>query len=111
MGGCCETTTATAEQIQEINSEVSTEFVAGNIKNFVKNWEALTNDTMILNIVRKGLTLNFWNFPQDISFHTHPLSHSEKLIIDLELQKLIGKGVIRKSTFNPGDFVSGYLRG
>ena len=49
----------------------------------------LTTDTNILDIVRQGLTLNFCNFPPDSRVYAHPLSNSEKLIIDQELVKLI----------------------
>ena len=46
------------QKLKSVSSNKSTsEFVAGNIKNFIEDWKDITNDSMILGIVENGLKI------------------------------------------------------
>ena len=48
------------QKLNSVSSNKSTsEFVAGNIKNFIENWKEITSDSIILDIVENGLKLTF----------------------------------------------------
>ena len=68
--------------------------LAGRLKYFLQNWEKITKDPKILNVI-KG-----WKIPQ-ISYPQQrrepkplPLSDHEKLIVDQEVNEMLGKGAI-----------------
>lgn len=42
-------------------------FTGGNIKNKFSNWEKITNDKFILNIIKRGLKLEFIDKPLESS--------------------------------------------
>ena len=56
------------QKLKSVSSNKSTsEFVAGNIKNFIEDWKDITNDSMILGIVENGLkiglvSLEIWRY-------------------------------------------------
>ena len=82
-------------------------FVAGNIKNYVSNWRKITSDRYILDIVQKGLTLNFTNYPPDSSEpFEYPRGQKEFETIDSEVKKLLRKKVIRRCDREDGEYFS-----
>ena len=81
-------------------------FSAGHIKNFVTNWEKLTSDNVILDIVKNGLKLNFTSeVPQKGPFE-YPRSKQDTSIISTEVDKLLQKGVITECNVVDGDYFS-----
>ena len=81
-------------------------FKAGQIAKYVHQWELLTSDPEILDIVQ-GAHIDFEYMPEQ---HVPPMSNdfsqSETKLIDLEIEKLICKGVIKPCSKESNDFVS-----
>ena len=48
---------------------VHSNFVAGNIKHFYENWKKITNDHIILSIIKYDFKINFKEKPQ---YHNVP---------------------------------------
>ena len=73
---------------------------------FTKNWESLTSDPFILRTVQHGLELDFIEIPITNKPHELLLTPEEKTIIKLEIEKLLAKKIIIKTTRSPNDFIS-----
>ena len=81
-------------------------FKAGKLTEYIDAWKTLTNDSEVLDMIM-GRT---------IEFHTQPTQYNEPpqkgltplecQVIDEEVNKLLGKGVIRKAHPENGEFVS-----
>ena len=93
--------------IQKLEASI-TNYTAGNIKNYRSNWEEISPNFFIMQIVKQGLTIDFID-------NTPPITNKVKQcvfapteidIIDLEIVKLLKKGVIEESTRCTGDFLS-----
>ena len=81
-------------------------FLAGNIKDFLENWEKVTLDKYILDIVKHGSKLEFLskappNEPSQVTYST-----KENAIISQEIWKLLKKKVIIETIAKKGDFLS-----
>ena len=85
--------------------EVST-FKAGSIACFLHNWEELTTDNFIINIVKHGLALDFIQLPEQESHRPCRLTQLELESIDLEIEKLLSKKVIVPTVSEPEQFIS-----
>ena len=81
-------------------------FSAGHIKNFVKNWKNLTSDSVILDIVKHGLKLNFTSEIPSKGPFEYPRSKQDTSIISKEVEKLLQKGVITECNVEDGDYFS-----
>ena len=98
----------TAEQQihQKLNSVFSnkstSEFVAGNVKNFIENWTEITSDSIILDIVENGLKIDFLNIPGNLKVPQIPHCVSEQEVINTEILYKVLVESSRKS----GDFIS-----
>ena len=96
------------QKLNSVSSNKSTsEFVAGNIKNFIENWKEITSDSIILDIVENGLKIDFLNTPgnlEGLSNSSHCVSEQE--IIFTGIKYLLRKGVIVESSRESGDFIS-----
>ena len=79
-----------------VSTNTSCTFVAGKIKYYYKNWRDITSDRFILDIVKYGLKIDFKNKPQLANVPKIPHNAEEKSIINLEIDKLLKKGVITK---------------
>ena len=86
----------------------ATHFKAGNISNCLPNWETITADKYILEVIAKGVPMDFLEKP-NCKFNRHSLNFSnlESEVIKSEIIKLLGKGVIIPVSREPDDFVSG----
>ena len=81
-------------------------YIAGNIAKHFSAWQTLTSDPYILRII-KGYQLEFCNPPcQALTPRAVKLSCKETDIATTEINKLLTKGVIRKATHVPGEFIS-----
>ena len=79
-----------------VSTNTSCTFVAGKIKYYYKNWRDITSDRFILDIVKYGLKIDFKNKPQLANVPKIPHNAEEKSIVNLEIDKLLKKGVITK---------------
>ena len=83
------------QKLNSVSSNKSTsEFVAGNIKNFMENWKEITTDSIILDIVENGLKIDFLNILGNLKVPQIPHCVSEQEIITTEINSLLRKGVI-----------------
>ena len=79
---------------------------AGRLQHFVRNWQELTSDRIILSYV-KGCKIEFEIFPnQARAPKPLPFSVSEQTIIHRELQTLLQKGVIEKCFHEDLEYIS-----
>ena len=86
-------------------------FVAGNLEKFYLNWKSITNDEVILDIIKNVLKIDFNKKPRNICVPKIQHNIKEKEIINSEIQKLLDKGVIVQCDREPNDFVStGFTR-
>ena len=94
--------------LQELNVSTNTSytFATGKIKYYYNNWKNITNDTFILDIVNYGLKIDFKNKRQLVNVPKIPHNAEEKSIINLEINKLLKKGVITKCQKEEDDFIS-----
>lgn len=81
-------------------------FKAGNIAKYYSLWESLTHDNFILNIVREGLKIDFFDMPKRHNPHQSHMSLSECNAVDKEIQMLLSKHVIVECNHKPGEFIS-----
>ena len=59
-------------------------FAGGNIKQFLPEWQKLTSDKYILDIVKYGLRIAFMEAPTICKPHPHPVSNLEIYYYNLE---------------------------
>ena len=82
--------------------------VAGRLSHCVEFWQSITSDRSILDMV-SGLHLDFIDGQTPVQYKPPrplPFSAKERAIIDLEIDKLIQKGVVEEAGHSPGEFVS-----
>ena len=72
-------------------------FMACNITNYVSQWCKVTSDKFIIGIVRHGLHINFTQEPPEREPFEYKRCKQDFLIIEMEVAKLISKGVISGS--------------
>ena len=84
-----------------------TSFKAGRLRNFLAQWEGLTSDPVILQYVT-GVQIESKGdiFPRKISHRPSIFNAKNQAIVQAEIDKLITKGVIVRSSSEKGDFVS-----
>ena len=87
--------TAEQQNYQKLNSVSSnkstSEFVAGNIKNFIENWKDITSDSTILDKVENGLKIDFLNIHGNLKVTQIPHCVSEQEIITTDIKSLLRK--------------------
>ena len=90
-----------------IKSEI-TYYKAGNIQNFISTWALISPNRYNMQIIKQGLTIDFIDNipPFTNSIKQCVFAPKEINIIDLEILKLLGKGVIHQTTRCKGDFLS-----
>lgn len=87
-------------------------FEAGQVSKHMPDWQKLTSDTEILTLV-SGLPIEFTSDkPLQICSMSHPLSKSESVILQMEINKLLDKKVLVPSKYEQGEILSPvFLRG
>ena len=81
-------------------------FQAGQISNNFAQWQALTSDSEVLNMVQ-GLKIEFSMKPVQQPPHwTSRFSPGEKIIIHAEIIKLLAKRIIKVSKHEQGEYIS-----
>ena len=81
-------------------------YKAGRLLDFYDNWKKLTSNFHILDIIKNGLSLDFNEVPLEQRAIFCPLSENDKIVIDVELVKLLAKQVITISKHEPVQFIS-----
>ena len=88
-------------------SEQSVDIIGGRLKQFASHWQCITSDPFILNSV-KHYKIEFENGkphqcmpPKEINF-----TRQEQEVIDMEIDKLLIKGVISVTTHCRGEYIS-----
>ena len=81
-------------------------FKGGRIRHYLDQWKALTSDHEILQIVQ-GLKLDFSTVPfQEFIPKQIDFNAQEICVVNLEINKLLEKGVIVESMYEYGQFIS-----
>ena len=80
------------------------QFQGGQIKNFLENWQNITSDIEIIQIIKFGLSINIEKDVKKQSFE-YKVSKENSLNLDND-NNLIVKGVIEKSKIEQGDYFS-----
>ena len=81
-------------------------YVAGNLKKIYLNSKSITNDEIILDIIKNGCKIDFKERSRNICVPKIQHSTKEIEIVNSEIQKLLDKGVIVQFDREPNDFVS-----
>ena len=88
------------------NSSTNTSSPAGRLQFFSHEWQKLTSDQVILSYVT-GCKIEFQDTPVQLSMPTPiPFNQAERGVMDIEIGKLLEKGVIRTSVREHGEYVS-----
>ena len=90
-----------------LRSEIN-DFRGGNIKHFFSNWEKITKDKFILDIIKFGLQLEFENgiIPKQKNYPKIKFGVEENNIISNEIEKLLKKRIILPCLREQDDFIS-----
>ena len=93
---------------ETVKGEVSS-FVAGSLKFFLPQWQKVTSDQFILTCVT-GYEIEFdehmpINYCKSKTIYT-PLSKTEEKLLEVELNKLLGKQVLEETSHIEGEFIS-----
>ena len=80
--------------------------VGGRLAQFYCCWSNFTSDIWVLQAVR-GYKIEFVCEPFQVNKpHGIIFSDEEKNLIDLEVRKMLQRGVIRRAAFDPTQFIS-----
>ena len=81
------------------------EFKAGQVKEHLFNWNQITSDPEVLQNI-PGAKIPFVREPQLDKIPSNPkFSSQQQEIIDLEIDKLLKKGVIKECEDENGEFI------
>ena len=69
---------------------------AAGLPDHLSKWQAITKDPYILDIVKRGMPIEFVETPSQTSILPTHVSQLEADHIDSQIQKLLAQGVIRK---------------
>ena len=87
-------------------SELVNNFKAGNVANHLHEWQKYTSDPEILQIV-KGDTITFeGSIPENSFARNCNVSPATKRSMDEEIQNMIEKNIIVRSSHRPGEYLS-----
>ena len=81
-------------------------YKAGNIKNYLGNWEKITSDNVILDIIENGLKIEFLGSPPTSRPYRLKFSEKEENFISAEIDKLVKKGVIQECNITSDSYFS-----
>lgn len=95
--------TTTTNAIILFSGERVSQFKAVNIRNCYPEWERITSDSKILELVRNGLSINFEYIPHKYSPHQYKRAHEEASVIDNEIKRILLKRVITPTTLEKQD--------
>ena len=80
--------------------------MTGRTNLFYDNWHTITQDPFVLTMVR-GVELNFVSLPSQSNLPGCLVSDpAEKVLVDVEITKLLEKGAVKEVTSCEGEFIS-----
>ena len=81
--------------------------LVGRLKNFIANWEILSNSIEILSLV-EGYTITFQKIPQQKNILNSPkLSQEEKILVEKEIHEMLNKrAIVETPKHLEGHFIS-----
>ena len=79
--------------------------IAGRLKHFLSEWESLTSDPNILQIV-KGCKIDFTSAPEQSSCRETKLNRRESLSVNIEINKLVTNGVLKEVEHEEDEYIS-----
>jgi len=77
------------------------DFVSGNLTRNVHAWTSLTNNSVIHEWVRNGITLPLQNAPEQFHLPNRQLSVKHTAFVDSEINSLLHDGAIEKVSHKP----------
>ena len=81
-------------------------FKAGKVKHFIDNWKAITSDKTVLETLC-GYELSFHTVPPTRNKCNNPSFNEQEIeSINLEVQKLLSKGIIEETSTSKYQFVT-----
>ena len=92
------------ELLEFIKSKQDT-FKAGNIYKCLDEWEKLTHDQEILEMV-SGTIIEFDKIPTQTVITQSNMAPEKKIFVDKEISSLLKKGVIERCSKSNNDFIS-----
>ena len=81
-------------------------YTAGNIGNFVRNWEFLTSDKEIISIIKYGLRLRTLKYITPRPPFQYDLGREDSAAISSELTHMLRKNVVNITEIQDGDYFS-----
>ena len=75
------------QELKNVSKPELNKFAAGNLKIFYLNWKSITNDEIILDIIKNGLKIDFKERPRNICIPKIQHSIKEKEIMNSDIQK------------------------
>lgn len=87
-------------------SEQSIKIIGGRLKQFTSQWQYITSDIFILNSVKLKIEFDNGEPKQFMPPKERTFTLQEQEVIDKEIDKLLIKGVISKTTHCPGEYIS-----
>lgn len=87
-------------------SEQSIKIIGGRLKQFTSQWQYITSDIFILNSVKLKIKFDNGEPKQFMPPKERTFTLQEQEVIDKEIDKLLIKGVISKTTHCPGEYIS-----
>lgn len=97
------------EQLQIDDVSKNNVFTAGRLKFFIQEWEKLTSDPYILNIVHQcelEFKDNILPVQNSKSIRNTKVNSKQELVIEAELQKLLKMNAIEETQSEDGEFIS-----
>ena len=82
-----------------------THFQGGQISNKIFQWRSLTSDRHILDII-KGDRIDFITIPPINHYAINAIEVADETLVQSELDKLLSKGIIKKTFHEPVEYVS-----
>ncbi len=82
------------------------EWVAGGVSQHVKSWRKITSDSVILDLVQHGATIDFLSVPNQENRPVTRVREQLATFLDEEVHKFLSKGIIVETEPEEGDFYS-----
>ena len=80
--------------------------MAGGTALCLEEWKQITSDREILGIIERGIEIEFISEPRQKAIRETVAKQGQEQILDSVIDKFLAKGIIVKTTKEPGDFYS-----
>jgi len=105
------------EEVESLTHQVNTtqfldkykklgiQFNGGQVCKYVQQWKQITSNKYVLDII-KGDVIDFNGQPPIKHFSENSIKLKDENLLQLELEKLLNKGIIKKTIHEPVEYVS-----